>query len=149
MVRRICSMVQTDKKNKRPRWVKPAAVAVIVVVAAVAIFAALTAPRDALNFPVAFSVGGDVVHENFQMPLLTGVVQVTVEIKQGAALWSASIVNSAGSEVFTHHMLQGDQTTYASEWITLPPGTYNFTFSTLGVGSLSALVTVRAKGGFW
>jgi hypothetical protein len=141
-------MEQTQTKKKTSSGVKAAAAILIIVVAAVAAFSALTYPRQALDFPVSFTVGADVVHQTFEVPALDGTVQVKVAVETGSVLWTASIL-SGNSTVWTHRAAQGGQTTYTSEWITLPSGTYNFSFATAGIGSLSAQITVDAKGGFW
>ncbi len=139
-------MEQTKKKSSM--GLRVAAVILVAIVVAVAAFADLTYPRTVLTVPVSFSVGADVVHDNFEVPVLDGAVQVQVSISSGGALWSAEIVNG-NTTVFTHRAAQGGQTSYTSEWITLGSGTYNFTLAALGAGSLNAQVTVKAKGGFW
>ncbi len=129
--------------------VSTVAVAVVaVIVLAAGGYAAWTYPRAVLTAPVAFTVGADVVHESFDVPVLDGAVQVQVTVNSGGALWSAEI-RRGNSTLFTHQAAQGGQTTYTSEWVALDAGTYSFTFATLGAGSLNAQVTVVAKGGFW
>ena len=44
---------------------------------------------------------------------------------------------------------QGEQQSYSSGWMSLPSGSYNFTFGTIGVGSLEVDVTVISKGRVW
>lgn len=141
-------MEQTQTKKKLSLGVKVAAAILIVVVVTVAAFSALTYPRQVLGFPVSFTVGADVVHQTFEVPVLDGAVQVQVAVESGSAIWTASIL-SGNSAVWTHRAAQGGQTTYTSEWIALSSGTYNFTFATAGVGSLSTQITVKAKGSFW
>ncbi len=125
-----------------------AIVAIVIIVVAVS-YTALTFPRDVVSFPVAFSVGFDQTQEGFDIPLLNDKAQVTVTVTSGSALWRATIVNQNGDELWTHATGQGDQTTYHSAWISLPSGHYNFTFATIGVGSLNAQISVTSKGGFW
>jgi uncharacterized membrane protein len=139
-------MEQTKKKTGLR--LKLAAAVLLIIVVVVAAFSGLTFPRAVLSFPVSFAVGADVVHKTFEVPELDGVVQVQVAVNSGSALWTA-IILSSDSTVWTHRAAQGGQTTYISEWITISTGTYNFSFATAGMGSLSAEITVKAKGGFW
>jgi hypothetical protein len=141
-------MEQNQTKKKTSSGAKAAAAILIIIVAAVAAFSALTYPRQVLGFPVSFSVGADVVNKTFEVPVLDGAVQVKVAIESGSAIWTAN-VSSGNSTVWTHRAAQGGQTTYTSEWITLSSGTYDFSFATAGLGSLSAQITVDSKGGFW
>jgi len=125
------------------------AAAVIIAVMMVAVaFSALTFPRVMLNFPVAFSVGFDSKQQEFEVPILHDKVQVSVTIASGTSLWRATIVDVNGEELWSHATAQGDQTTYHSEWVSLPNGRYNFTFSTIG-GALNAEISATSKGGFW
>jgi hypothetical protein len=127
-----------------------AAVAVIaVIVVIVAAYSLLTYPRDIVDFPVDFTVGAASEQANLDMPIWDSAVQVKVSVNRGAALWSASIVDSEGNTVWSHSAAQGEQKTYTSNWQPLAAGRYNFTFATVGAGSLDAKVTVTAKGGFW
>jgi hypothetical protein len=135
-------------KPKTSVGVKVAVTILAVIIVAVAAFSALTYPRAILNFPVSFTLGADVEHQTFEVPVLDGAVQVQVTVNSGSALWKASII-SGNNTVFTHGAAQGGQTTYTSEWIRISMGTYNFSFATLGAGALSAQITVMAKGGFW
>lgn len=86
--------------------------------------------------------------EPFEVPIFDSAVQVQVSISSGASLWQASIINANGDTVWSDQASQGGQTTYNSDWISLPSGSYNFTFGTLG-GALEAQVSVKAKGGIW
>ena len=127
---------------------KIVAVVVIAVVVVAVSYTALTFPRDVVSFPVAFSIGLDRVQQVFDVPILNDKAQVTVAISSGSSLWSATIIDQNGNELWSHATAQGDQTTYHSAWIPLPSGRYNFTFATLA-GSLNAQISVTSKGGFW
>jgi hypothetical protein len=112
------------------------------------IYAALTYPRKLIGLTVSFTVGADVQNKEVDMPPLHGCVQVEVDVSSGTSLWIARILN--GSDVVWEHAAhQSGQTSYTSEWITLPGGHYNFTFATIGIGSLQAEITVTSKGSFW
>jgi len=138
--------------QKNPRKTSKMLIAVVliavVVIAAVVAYAALTYPRAVLNFPVSFTIGADVEHKEFNMPFLNNQVQIQVVVNSGTALWAARI-ESNDTTLWSHSAAQGGQTTYNSGWIALASGNYNFTFSTIGLGTLEADVTVSSKGGFW
>ncbi len=124
------------------------AVIVVIIVAGFALYAGLTYPRTTLTIPVSFSVGAEDKTVAFDQPFLDDKTQVQVTIENGAALWQAKIT-SQDQVVWEHTAGQGGQTSYDSGWIQLSSGSYNFTFTTIGIGSLDAVVTVTSKGGFW
>ena len=126
-----------------------AVLAIVVVVVVVFVgYAALTFPRTVVEIPVSLTIGVDAVSRQFDTPPLHDRFQVQVAVESGTSLWRARILN--GSDVVWEHSAgQGEQTSYTSEWIALPSGSYNFTFATVGFGSLQAKVTVTSKGGFW
>jgi uncharacterized membrane protein len=127
-----------------------AAVTVIILIMIVALvaYAVITYPRNTLTIPVSFTIGADVITKEFNQPLLDNMVQVQVSVQSGTSLWSAQLLNQ--SEVFWQHAAdQGEQTSFRSDWISLPMGNYTFTFKTIGIGSLNAQVTIISKGGFW
>jgi SH3-like domain-containing protein len=119
------------------------AVAVLLVAA---VYAALTFPRAVVDFQVS-SI--DREQREFEVPLLHDKAQVAVGVADGSSLWRASITNANGEEVWSHSALQGEQTTYTSEWIVLPNAAYNITFSSIGAFSLEANIRVTSKGGIW
>jgi len=126
------------------------AVVIIAVLAgaAFAVYAALTYPRTVVSFPVSFTIGADLEHREFDMPLLHGRAKVEVIVNSGTALWGATIKHH-DETIWNHLTSQGGQTTYKSGWIELSSGNYNFSFATFGLGSLQADVKVTTKGGFW
>ncbi len=127
---------------------KGAIVLVAIAVFIVAAFAGLTYPRTVISIPVSLTIGADATTSSLDQPLLCDKVQVRVVVENGAALWRAQILR--GDQVlWEHSAAQGEQQSYNSGWIQLPTGAYNFTFGTLGIGSLEAQATVTAKGGFW
>ena len=121
---------------------------VIIIVAAFAIYAGVTYPRTTANIPVSFTIGVDSKTTAFDQTSLDDKVQVQVAVQNGAALWRAQI-RSGGQVIWEHSAAQGEQQSYNSGWIQLPSGSYNFTFGTIGIGSLDATATVTSKGGFW
>jgi hypothetical protein len=121
---------------------------IIVLVAALTIYAAATYPRTIVNIPVSFTIGADVTTGGFDQPLLNDQVQVQVALQSGAALWEARIL-SGDQLIWEHAAAQGEQQSYSSGWISLPGGSYNFTFGTIGIGSIDATFSVKSKGGFW
>jgi hypothetical protein len=129
--------------------IKIVAAALIVVLAAIVLYAALPFPSAVVDFQVSFTAGIDREEKEFDVPVLQDKVLVEVAVTSGTALWRATIIDSDGSLVWEHTSLQGDSTTYQSGWIALPSGRYNFTFGTIGFGNLDASVKVTSKGGFW
>ena len=121
---------------------------VVILVAAFAVYAGVTYPTTVVNTQVSFTVGADAKTTAFTQSFLDDKVQVQVAIQNGAALWRAQI-RSGDQVIWEHSAAQGEQQTYNSGWIQLPSGNYNFTFGTIGVGSLQATATVTSKGGFW
>ena len=119
------------------------AIGVVAVVLVAAVYAALTFPRTIVEFPVSFTLGLDRKQQEFEVPWLHDKAQVEVAITNGTSIWRASISNAQG-EVWHNSEIQGGQTTYHSEWITLPSGQYNFTFS-IGAGSLDAKNASRVR----
>ena len=121
---------------------------VIIVVAAFAVYSGVTYPRKTVNTQVSFTVGADSKTTAFDQSFLDDKAQVQVTIQNGAALWRAQIL-SGSQVIWEHTAVQGEQQSYNSGWISLPNGNYNFTFGTIGIGSLEASATVSSKGGFW
>lgn len=127
---------------------KIAEIAVVLVVVVSVAFLALTYPRVLVSFPVSFTIGANVKRVEFEVPFLHEHVKVEVHVQSGNALWRAEILDD-GNVVWSHAASQSGQTTYSSEWIKLSSGRYNFTFATVGLGSLEAEVKITSKGGFW
>jgi hypothetical protein len=122
-------------------------VVMIIVVLFVA-YLAVTYPRVIVDFSVSFTVGADVRRVEFEVPYLHGYVKVEVYVRSGNVLWTAKIL-SDDNALWSHTATQSGQTTYNSEWIKIPSGRYNFTFTTAGIGSLEAEIKLISKGGFW
>lgn len=121
---------------------------VVLIVTAFAVYAGITYPRTVISIPVSLALGADSKTTALDQSFLSDKVQVQVAIENGAALWRARILK--GDDVlWEHSAAQGEQQIYDSGWIQLPSGNYNFTFGTIGIGSLEAQVTVASKGGFW
>ena len=121
---------------------------VVIIVAAFAVYAGVTYPRTSVNIPVSLTIGVDSKTSAFDQPFLDDRVQVQVAVQNGAALWRAQIL-SDDRVIWEHSAAQGEQQSYNSGWIQLSSGSYNFTFGTIGIGSLEATATVTSKGGFW
>ncbi len=130
------------------RAVIASAIIVIVVIAVFAVYAGITYPKTTVTVPVSFTIGADSRSSAFDQPILDDKVQVQVSVQSGAALWRARIL-SGDQVIWEHAAAQGEQQTYNSGWIALASGSYNFTFATVGIGSLDATVAVSSKGGFW
>ena len=121
----------------------------IIIVAAFSVYAGETYPRTAVNIPVSFTVGGvESKTTAFSQSFLDDKVEVQVAVQSGVALWRAQIL-SGSQVIWEHSASQGEQQTYNSGWIQLSSGSYNFTFGTIGIGSLDATASVTSKGGFW
>jgi hypothetical protein len=127
---------------------KAIALTLIVVVVVFGAYTVATYPRTAVSFPVSFTVGAERETVKLNVPWLLSQAQVEIKVQSGTALWAAGII-SGNHTVWSHSAIQGGQTTYTSEWMELPDGQYNFTFRTLGIGSLEAEIKVTTKGGFW
>jgi len=121
---------------------------VALIVTAFAVYAGITYPRTVISIPVSLALGADSKTSALDQTFLSDKVQVQVAIENGAALWQARILKG-GDVLWEHAAAQGEQQSYDSGWIQLPSGNYNFTFGTIGIGSLEAQVTVASKGGFW
>ncbi len=121
---------------------------VLIIVVAIAVYAGVTYPRTVISIPISFTLGADSKTTEFSQQFLMDKVQVEVTVQNGAALWRARIM-SGNQVIWEHSAAQGEQQSYNSGWMQLPSGSYNFTFGTIGVGSLDAQVTVSSKGGFW
>ena len=134
-------MIYTTKK-----MVLFAFVAIILIAG---LYSVLTFPRNLAELEVSFSIGAEEEQKEFELPILHDKTQVEVIISSGSALWGATIADVNGTKIWEHAKAQGDQTVYTSDWITLPSGSYNFTFGTIGLGGLQANVKVTSKGGFW
>lgn len=128
----------------------PKAIVLIVVILAVVfvIYAAVTFPKTVVSFPVSFTIGAETKTQEFNVPWLHASIQVEIKIQSGTALWSAEIT-SGDKKIWSHSAAQGGQTTYTSQWTEISTAPYNFTFRTLGIGSLEGEIKVTTKGGFW
>jgi uncharacterized membrane protein len=122
--------------------------AILIIIITIAAHAALTYPRTTASISVSFTIGADSKTVTFNQPLLDDKAQVKVSVQNGAALWRAQIL-SGNQVIWEHSASQGQQQSYSSGWIQLPSGNYNFTFGTIGLGSLDASATVTSKGGLW
>ena len=121
---------------------------VVVIVASTSAYALWTYPRNVVTFPIVFTAGANVLTQPFAVPMLDSQVQVVVAVQSGTAIWTASIL-SDDNNLWSHTAAQGGQTIYNSGWMLLQSGNYNVSFRTLNIGSVSAQVTITAKGGFW
>ena len=122
---------------------------VVAIILIAGLYSTLTFPRNLAELEVSFSIGAEEEQKEFELPILHDKTQVEVVISSGSALWGASITDASGSKVWEYAKAQGDQTVYTSDWLTLPSGSYKFTFGTMGLGGLKASVKVTSKGGFW
>lgn len=104
--------------------------------------------QTAMRFPVSFSIGADLKEMAFDVPILLGWVRVEVVVDSGTSVLTANIMEH-DNVVWTYSTRQGDQTTYTSGWITVLSGHYNFTYATVGLGSLEGKITVTTIGGVW
>ena len=141
-------IVKKAMKMAMSRALKAIVLIVIIVAAAFGVYAAVTFPRTVVSFPVSFTVGAEKEENEFDVPWLHGLLQVEINVQSGTALWSARIT-SGDEAIWSHTAAQGGQTTYASGWIEISAGRYNFTFRTVGIGSLEGEIKVTTKGGFW
>ena len=120
----------------------------VLVVATLSAYLMLTYPREIVSIPISFTLGAEVEQREFDVPILHTRVQVEVVVSSGTSLWNARIENQNGL-LWNHTAAQWGQTTYTSGWIELSHGSYNFTFTTIGFGSLEAEIRADSKGGFF
>ena len=125
-----------------------AIILVVIILLGLSIFAIITYPQVLVNSPIALTLGTDSKNVEFEQPFLNDKLQVQVKIDSGVSLWEAKILDN-DTVVWEHSTGQSEKTTFRSDWISLPSGSYNFTFKTIGIGSLGAVVTVSSKGSFW
>jgi len=137
---------QVEKMAGTSVLVKILAIGAVAVLSVAAVYAALTFPGAVVDFQVSFI---EREQREFEVPLLHDQAQVEVAVADGSSLWRASITGANGEEIWSHSAIQGEQTTYTSEWIALPHAVYNITFSTIGAVSLEANIRVSSKGGIW
>lgn len=139
--------METKSRKISKTWIVVLIVAALVVTT-LGTYATLTFPRSVVSFPVSFTIGADVEHREFDVPVLHEWVEVEVVVSSGTSLWTAKILVE-DDVLWSHTAHQGDQTSYKSGWIKLPSGHYTFKFVTAGLGSLEAEIKVTSKGGFW
>jgi fatty-acid desaturase len=136
------------EKMAMSRVLRATVLIVVIVVAVFSIYAAVTLPKTVVSFPVSFTIGAETKTEGFDVSWLHRSIQVEIKIQSGTALWSAEIT-SGDKKIWSHSAAQGGQTTYTSEWTQISAAPCNFTFRTLGIGSLDGEIKVTTKGGFW
>ncbi len=100
------------------------ATVILLIIIVIAIFAAITYPRQAINFDISFAIGSDSKAAMFNQQILDDKVQVVVSVQNGAALWLAQILQN-GQVIWEHAAAQGEQQSYNSGWIQLVSGNYN------------------------
>jgi hypothetical protein len=119
-----------------------------VLIIGIGLYTFFTYPSIAIQFPVSFTIGADTKQEALEVSVLQSQVRVDVIVATGSTWWTAQILQG-DTEVWSHTMTQNDQTVFQSDWIELPSGSYNFTYSAASLAALDLEVTVTAKGGFW
>ncbi len=128
---------------------KIVAVVIVAVIIVAAVYVTFTFPKTDVEFSVSFTIGLDREQREFNVPWLHDKAQVEVTVTNGSSLWRASITNATDYEIWYHLVtFQGEQTTYTSEWITIPPGSYNLTY-VIAATPLDATIRVISKGGIW
>ncbi len=119
-----------------------------ILIVAFGLYTFMTYPSAAISFPVSFAIGADTKHEALEMSVLQSHVRVDVVVTTGSTWWTAKILQN-NIEIWSHSMTQNDQTVFQSDWIELPAGSYNFTYTAASLAALDLIVTVTTKGGFW
>ena len=137
-----------ETSSKKSMTTKALLLVTIIVGAFFVVYMAITYPRVIVSFHVSFTVGADVKRVEFEVPFLHSWIKVEVFVNSGTALWTAKILSN-DTALWSHTASQSGQTTYSSEWIKISSGYYNFTITTVGIGSLEAEVRITSKGGFW
>ncbi|MEM2103911.1 MAG: hypothetical protein QW717_03365 [Candidatus Bathyarchaeia archaeon] len=134
--------------SKNSKFRKAFALVIILVAALVAAYLSVAYPKVVVDFSVSFTIGADVKMVEFEVPFLHEHVKVEVYVRSGSAVWTAKIIGSNGV-LWSHTASQGGQTTYTSGWMKIISGRYNFSFATVGIGSLEAQIKLTSKGVFW
>jgi hypothetical protein len=119
-----------------------------VLIIGIGLYTVFTYPSTIIRFPVSFTIGADTTHEALEVSVLQSHVRVDVVVATGSTWWTAQILQG-DTEVWSHSMTQNDQTVFQSDWIELPAGSYNFTYTAASLAALDLEVTVTVKGGFW
>ena len=137
-----------ETSSKKSMTIKALLLVTIIVGAFFVVYMVITYPRVIVSFSVSFTIGADVKRVEFKVPFLHSWIKVEVFVSSGTALWTAKILSN-DTALWSHTASQSGQTTYSSEWIKISSGYYNFTITTVGIGSLEAEVRITSKGGFW
>jgi hypothetical protein len=119
-----------------------------VLIVALGFYTLFTYPSTAIHFPVSFTVGADTKQEALEISVLQSQVRIDVVVITGSTWWTAKILQD-NTELWSHSMMQNDQTLFQSDWVVLSAGSYNFTYTAASLADLDLEVTVTAKGGFW
>jgi hypothetical protein len=102
-----------EKSSGKTKTLRAVVLIAVLVVVALGVYAAITYPKTVVSFPVAFTIGANVEHKEFDMPLLHGWTQVEVIVSSGTALWTANILYQ-DETIWSHTAHQEGQTTYKS-----------------------------------
>ena len=137
-----------ETSSKKSMTTKALLLVTIIVGSFFVVYMVITYPRVIVSFPVSFTIGADIKRVEFEVPFLHSWIKVEVFVSSGTALWTAKILSN-DTALWSHTASQSGQTTYSSEWIKISSGYYNFTITTVGIGSLEAEVRITSKGGFW
>jgi hypothetical protein len=119
-----------------------------VLIIGMGLYTFFTYPSTVIRFPVSFTIGADTKQEALELSVLQSRVRVDVVVATGSMWWTAQILQG-DTEAWSHSMTQNDQTVFQSDWIELPAGSYNFTYTAASLAALDLEVTVTAKGGLW
>ncbi|MEM2109438.1 MAG: hypothetical protein QW327_03015 [Candidatus Odinarchaeota archaeon] len=125
---------------------KKAAIAIIVIViAAVGGWLAISYPREISRISVNIEAAGIETHDG-SLQILQTQLQLNIAITSSSALWTLRLYNSTGDIVWSYSALSTGALTVNSPWITI---TGNFTIQIAALGALTGQVIVSGRGFPW
>ena len=125
---------------------KKAAIAVlIIIVAAVGGWLAITYPRETTRISVNIEAAGSETHTG-NLQILQTQIQLNIVVTSSSALWTLRLYNSTGDIVWSYSALSTGALTVNSPWIII---TENFTIQIAALGSLAGEIAVLGRGFPW
>lgn len=125
---------------------KKAAIAVlIIIIAAVGGWLAISYPREITRLNVNIETAGSENH-NGNLQILQTQAQLNIIVTSSSALWTLRLYNSTGDIVWSYSALSTGTLTVNSPWITI---TENFTVQIGALGALTGEIIVLGRGFPW
>ncbi|WEU40212.1 MAG: hypothetical protein OdinLCB4_007015 [Candidatus Odinarchaeum yellowstonii] len=125
---------------------KKAAIAIlIIIVAGVGGWLALSYPREISRISVNIEAAGRETHSG-AMQILQTQIQLNVIVTASSALWTLRLYNSTGDIIWSYSALSTGALTVNSPWI---PLTENYNIQISALGSLTGEIIVLGRGFPW